>query len=59
MLSKNQVKFIRSLKKKKFRQANQLFLAEGIKVVEELFSSSFQLHKIYCTITYQNPLKIY
>ncbi len=36
MLSKNQIKLIRSLKKKKFRQANKLFLAEGIKVVEEL-----------------------
>jgi TrmH family RNA methyltransferase len=58
MLSKNQVKFIRSLKKKKFQQANQLFLAEGIKVVEELLSSSFKLHKIYCTISYQNPLKV-
>ncbi len=58
MLSKNQVKFIRSLKKKKFRQTNQLFLAEGIKVVEELASSSFKLHKIYCTTSYQNALKI-
>ena len=58
MLSKNQVKFIRSLKKKKFRQANQLFLAEGIKVVEELLSSSFKLHKIYCTASYKNPLNI-
>ncbi len=58
MLSKNQVKFIRSLKKKKFRQTNQLFLAEGIKVVEELVSSSFKLHKVYCTTSYQNSLKI-
>lgn len=58
MLSKNQVKFIRGLKKKKFRQANQMFLAEGIKVVEELLSSSFKLHKIYCTASYQNPLNI-
>ena len=58
MLSKNQVKFIRSLKKKKFRQANQLFLAEGIKVVEELLSSSFKHHKIYGTASYQNPLKV-
>ena len=58
MLSKNQVKFIRSLKKKKFRQANQLFLAEGIKVVEELLSSSFKHHKIYGTASYQNPLTV-
>ncbi len=58
MLSKNQVTFIRSLKKKKFRQTNQLFLAEGIKVVEELISSSFLLHKIYCTSSYTNPCKV-
>lgn len=58
MLSKNQVKFIRSLKKKKFRQTNQLFLAEGIKVVEELMRSSFKLHKLYCTSSYSNPLNI-
>lgn len=58
MLSKNQVKLIRSLKKKKFRQANQLFLAEGIKVVEELVESSFKLHKLYCTVSYLNSLKV-
>ena len=58
MLSKNQVKFIRGLKKKKIRQSNQLFLAEGIKVVEELLASSFKLHKIYCTAAYPNPLNI-
>ena len=56
MLSKNQIKFIRSLKKKKVRQSNQLFLAEGIKVVEELISSSFVLHKLYALESYQNPL---
>lgn len=58
MLSKNQIKFIRSLKKKKFRQSNQLFFAEGIKVVEELISSSFKIHKIYATDSYMNPLNV-
>jgi len=58
MLSKNQIKFIRSLKKKKFRQANGLFLAEGVKVVDELISSSFKIHKIYGTASFQNTLKI-
>jgi len=58
MLSKNQIKFIRSLKKKKFRQANRLFLAEGVKVVDELISSSFKIHKIYGTASFQNTLKI-
>ncbi len=58
MLSKNQVKFIRSLKKKKIRQAHHLFVAEGIKVVEELINSSFNSHKLFCTSSYLNPFKI-
>ena len=56
MLSKNQLKFIRSLKKKKFRQTHQLFLAEGIKVVEELINSSFAVHQLYATASYSNAL---
>lgn len=56
MLSKNQLKFIRSLKKKKFRQTHQLFLAEGIKVVEELIKSPFVVHQLYATESYSNPL---
>ena len=56
MLSKNQLKFIRSLKKKKFRQTHQLFLAEGIKVVEELINSSFTVHQLYATASYSNAL---
>lgn len=58
MLSKNQLKFIRSLKKKKFRQTHQLFLAEGIKVVEELINSSFAIRKLYATESYSNPYNI-
>lgn len=58
MLSKNQIKFIRSLKKKKFRQANKLFLAEGIKVVEELLASEFELYGLYATSSYKNPFEI-
>lgn len=52
MLSKNQIKFINSLKKKKFRIQNKLFLAEGIKVVQELLKSNYKVHKIYCTPAY-------
>lgn len=58
MLSKNQIKFIRSLKKKKFRQAHKLFLAEGIKVVEELLVSDFELYALYATSSYKNPFAI-
>ena len=58
MLSKNQLKFIQGLKKKKIRQSERLFLAEGVKVVEELLRSSFILHKLYFTEAYTNPLKV-
>lgn len=37
---------------------HQLFIAEGIKVVEELLKSSLTLHKLYCTTAYSNPLGI-
>ena len=54
MLSKNQIKLINSLKKKKFRLQNRLFLAEGVKVVEELLNSPFILHSLYGLNTYSN-----
>ncbi|WP_310377435.1 RNA methyltransferase [Flavobacterium sp.] len=49
MLSKNQIKLITSLQQKKQRLANQLFIAEGIKVVQELLKSNFELVHIYTT----------
>jgi len=52
MLSKNQIKLINSLKKKKNRIQYNFFIAEGIKVVEELISSKFDLHKLFCTSEY-------
>ena len=58
MLSKKQFKLINSLKKKKYRSENQLFLAEGIKVVEELLQSNFKPHLILCTSDYSNELSI-
>ena len=58
MLSKNQFKFIQGLKKKKIRQSERLFLAEGVKVVEELLKSTFILHTLYFTEAYTNPLKV-
>jgi len=54
MLSKNQIKFINSLKKKKIRLQNKLFFAEGIKVVEELIESKFKVHAIFCLSNYSN-----
>ena len=36
MISKNKIKFIRSLEQKKFRKENGVFLAEGNKLVSDL-----------------------
>lgn len=47
MLSKNQIKFITSLQQKKHRLANQMFIAEGIKVIQELLESNFELEHLY------------
>ena len=49
MLSKNQLKLIAGLKQKKQRTANQLFVAEGKKVILELLNSDYQLHQLYTT----------
>jgi len=49
MVSKNQIKLITSLQQKKFRQIHQLFLAEGVKVIQELLQSNFVLEHLYVT----------
>jgi len=48
-LSKNEAKFIQSLCHKKHRQAEGLFIAEGVKLVEEILKSNFQIKKVYAT----------
>ena len=49
MVSKNQIKLITSLQQKKYRIANQLFIAEGIKVIQELLNSNFELVNLFTT----------
>ncbi len=49
MLSKNQIKLITSLQQKKQRFAHQLFFAEGIKVIQELLESNYELIHLYTT----------
>ena len=49
MLSKNQIKLISSLQQKKYRFTNQLFFAEGVKVIQELVKSNFELEHLYTT----------
>jgi len=49
MLSKNQIKTLTGLQQKKYRKQHKLFFAEGIKVVQELLNSNFELHQLFTT----------
>ena len=49
MVSKNQIKLITSLQQKKYRNINKLFFAEGVKVIQELLQSNFELEHLYST----------
>jgi len=49
MVSKNQIKLITSLQHKKYRNETQLFLAEGVKVIQELLLSNFVLEHLFVT----------
>ena len=49
MISKSQISFITSLQQKKFRKLEQLFVAEGEKVVLDLFASALIVKKIFAT----------
>ena len=47
MLSKNQIKLIKSLKNKKQRHLNKMFIVEGKKSVSEFINSKYDLHKLF------------
>ena len=47
MITKKQIKLIRSLSQKKNRKKHKLFVAEGSKVVDELLVSNLELDSIY------------
>ncbi len=49
MLSKREIKFIRSLQLKKFRDEERLFVVEGAKNLLELISSDFEIEKLAVT----------
>ena len=52
MLSKNQVKDITALHHKKFRREENLFIAEGEKVVRDLLESGLKIIAVYGTQEY-------
>lgn len=56
-LSKNQIKRIQSLRQKKQRVKQRLFVAEGLKVVNEFLKSSFTLDSLFVTTEVQNSFE--
>ena len=52
-ISKNQLKLITSLSQKKYRQKHNLFIAEGVKVLNELLNSPFEIETLFCTDTFE------
>ncbi len=49
VISRNTIKWIKSLHLKKNRDKERLFLVEGKKMVEELLKSDFEIHSLYST----------
>lgn len=43
----NEIKFVRSLQQKKFREESGLFVVEGEKMVQEALASGFKVEKVY------------
>ena len=50
MVGKSQIKLIRSLHQKKYRNQNGLFIVEGIKAVKEVLESSIIPYRIFSTV---------
>lgn len=55
MISKNELKYIQSLYHKKVRNEEGVFVAEGVKLVNELLQSNIPVKKIYATEDWQCP----
>lgn len=58
MLSKNQIKFVNSLKQKKERKEQGLFIAEGTKIVLDLLNSKIKVKQVFATEKFVSENKI-
>ena len=58
MISRNQIKFVKSLQQKKYRILNKSFVVESTKNVLEILSSSYDISYIFATSSWINSNKI-
>ncbi|MCO4291503.1 RNA methyltransferase [Solitalea sp. MAHUQ-68] len=56
MISKSQLSFVKSLHNKKYRDEHGLFIVEGVKMVNELFESSYRIKSVFTTENYLKNL---
>jgi len=49
MVVRNQIKLIKSLQQKKYRNQHALFVVEGKKAVASFLSSDYKTENVYCT----------
>ncbi len=49
MVVKSQIRLIKSLQQKKYRNEHGLFVVEGIKVIKELLNADMQIAELYCS----------
>jgi RNA methyltransferase, TrmH family len=57
-MTNNELKLLLSLKDRKSRYGHNMFIAEGVKLLEEFLSSSFPIKKIYCTSSFYEKSSI-
>jgi TrmH family RNA methyltransferase len=58
MLSKNKIKYIKSLHLKKYRLQERKFVVEGDKIVKELAKSSYEIENLFATKNWIDKHKI-
>jgi len=59
MLSKNKIKYIKSLQLKKYRLQERKFVVEGDKIVKELANSSYEIESLFATKNWIDNHKIF
>ena len=54
MISSNEIKLLKSLSQKKYRYQHNCFLVEGLRIIEELINSNYNIRKIWTTDNFLN-----
>jgi TrmH family RNA methyltransferase len=56
MLTNSQIRFVKSLQQRKFREEHAVFVVEGVKILKELLTSDWQIDTLYFTDDFDDTL---